>query len=238
MRSAEVLHEEVLPGGAAWSTVVRRDRRVRFEALADGANLSLLAYAAHRPWQRLCVPDTLKAQMSVRIRPPMVLMSDAGSALLSMIASSLEWHDAVTGHSTQAQVDALHGPSSYAADGNGWRRSARTGLLCELAKHDLGERDLHATVNLFTKVAPAEDEAASLAWVPEHSSAGDWVELRTDDDVLLVACSAPHPLDPAWAPSDIRILVSACRSAAPDDASRMFRPESARALDAVGRAQL
>ncbi|GAC1607885.1 MAG: urea carboxylase-associated family protein [Mycobacteriales bacterium] len=238
MLPAELLHEEVLPGGTAWSAVVRRDRTVRFEAVADGANLSVLAYAARRPWERLCVPDTLKAQMSLRIRPPMVLMSDAGRALLSMTGSSLEWHDAVTGHSTQAQVDAAHGPSSYAADGNGWRRSARTGLLCELAKHGLGERDLHATVNFFTKVAPSDDEAASLEWVPDHASAGDWVELRTDDDVLLAASSAPHPLDPTWAPSDIRILVSDCPSAAPDDASRMFRPESGRALDAVGRAEL
>ena len=227
---------EVLPGGAAWSTVVRRGRTVRLEALADGANISLLAYAAHRPWERLCVPDTLKAQMSARVRPPMVLMSDAGKALMSMTGSSLEWHDALTGHSTQARVDALHGSSSYATDGNGWRRSARTGLLCELAKHGLGERDLHATVNLFSKVAP--DDSAALTWVPGHAVTGDWVELRTDDDVLLVVSSAPHPMDPRWAPSDVRILVTPCAPAGPDDASRTSRGESARALDAVGRAAL
>lgn len=227
---------EVLPGGAAWSTVVQRDRTVRFEALADGANVSLLAYAARRPWERLCAPDTLKAQMAARVRPPMVLMSDAGKALLSMTGSSLGWHDALTGHSTQAQVDALHGGSSYAADGNAWRRSARTGLLCELAKHGLGERDLHATVNLFSKVEP--DGSASLTWVPGHATTGDWVELRTDDDVLLVLSSAPHPMDPSWAPSDVRILVTPCAPAGPEDASRLFRAESARALDAVGRAAL
>jgi hypothetical protein len=46
----------------------------------------------------------------------MVLMSDAGRALLSLTGSSLNWHDALTGHSTQDQVEKKHGPSSSAAD--------------------------------------------------------------------------------------------------------------------------
>lgn len=231
------LLDETVPGGAAWSAVVRRQRVVRLAALGAGANVSVLLYAARRPWERLCVPDTLKAQLSACIRPPMVLMSDAGRALVSCIGSSLSWHDALTGHSTQAQVDARFGPSSYAVDRNGWRRSARTGLLCELAKHGLGERDLHGTVNLFSKVAPVGDERGSMTYLPGHAAVGDWVELRTEDDVLIVLSTAPHPMDPAtsWAPSDLRISVRGAPPAEPDDASRMFRPESARALDAVGR---
>lgn len=231
------LLDETVPGGAAWSVVVTRQRVVRLAALGAGANVSLLLYAARRPWERLCVPDTLKAQRSACVRPPMVLMSDAGRALVSCIGSSLSWHDALTGHSTQPQVDAKFGPSSYGTDRNGWRRSARTGLLCELAKHDLGERDLHGTVNLFSKVVPTGDERGSIAYLPGHAAAGDWVELRTEDDVLIVLSTAPHPLDPAasWAPSDVRITVRSAPPAGPDDASRTLRPESARALDAVSR---
>ena len=235
-----VLREETVPAGAAWSTVVRRGMVLRLEALAPGANVSLLLYAAHRPWERLCVPDTLKAQMSACVRPPMVLMSDAGKALVSMTGSSLDWHDALTGHSTQEQVHIRYGVSTYAADRNDWRRSARTGLLCELAKHGLGERDLHATVNLFTKVAPLGDERGSIAYVPGHAAQGDWVELRTEDDVLVVLATAPHPLDPSpvWAPAPVRITVSPTEPPGPDDPSRVFRDESARALDAVGRSAL
>ena len=231
------LLDETVPGGAAWSAVVAHRRVVRLEALGAGANVSVLLYAARRPWERLCVPDTLKAQLSACVRPPMVLMSDAGRALVSCIGSSLSWHDALTGHSTQVQVDAKFGPSSYAVDRNAWRRSARTGLLGELAKHDLGERDLHGTVNLFSKVAPTGDERGSISYVPGHAVAGDWVELRTEDEVLIVVSTAPHPMDPAttWAPSDIRITVRAAPPAGPADASRTFRAESARALDAVGR---
>jgi urea carboxylase-associated protein 2 len=231
------LLDETVPGGAAWSAVVTAHRVVRLDALAADANASMLLYAARRPWERLCVPDTLKAQMSACVHAPMVLMSDAGKALVSMTGSSLPWHDALTGHSTQQQVDARFGDSSYATDGNAWRRSARTGLLCELAKHGLGERDLHATVNLFTKVAPARDESGSLSYVAGHSAAGDWVELRTEDDVLVVLSTAPHPLDPTerWSPSGVRVSVHATVRPPRDDPSRLFRQESARALDAVGR---
>jgi urea carboxylase-associated protein 2 len=231
------LLDETVPGGAAWSAVVTRQRVVRLQAETAGANVSLLLFAAHRPWERLCVPDTLKAQMSACVRPPMVLMSDAGKALVSMTGSSLRWHDALTGHSTQDQVDARFGRSSYAGDGNGWRRSARTGLLCELAKHGLGERDLHATVNVFSMVVPAGDELGSLAFVEAHAAAGDWVELRTEDDVLIVLSTAPHPLDPAehWSPSGVRVTVRTAPPPQPDDPTRLFREEAARALEAVGR---
>ncbi len=198
-----VLSEEV-PGGAAWSLVLRRGEALRLSALADGANATLLLHAVERPVERLCLPDTLKAQMSAHVRAPMVLMSDAGRAMVSVTGSSLDWHDALTGYSTDAQVQATYGPSSYATDRNAWRQSTRTGVLDELAKHGLGERDLAAPVNLFSKVSVDAD--GRFAWVPDHAQAGDWVELRVELDVLVTLSTAPHPLDPRpeWAPVGAR----------------------------------
>ena len=42
--------------------------------------------------------------------------------------------------------------------------------------------------------------------------------------------TSPHPLDPEWKPADLRVEV---QDAPPDDSPRLFRPESARALDAA-----
>jgi urea carboxylase-associated protein 2 len=226
------LLREQIPAGAAWSLVLRRGEQLRLVALADGANASLLLHAVERPLERLCVPDTLKAQLQARVRPPMVLLSDAGRALVSMTGSSLDWHDALTGCSNQAQVHDRYGPSDYAADRNAWRQSARTGLLDELAKHGLGERDLAPTVNLFSKVAVADDARASVTFVPGHARAGDWVALRAELDVLLTLSTAPHPLDPrpSWAPSGLAVEVSPAEPPGADDPSRTFRAESARAL--------
>jgi urea carboxylase-associated protein 2 len=213
-----------VPGGAAWSLQVARGRMVTFTAEADRANVSLLLFAATHRTDRLNVPDTLKAQYSACIKAPMVLMSDRGIGLASVTGSSLPWHDALCGHGLSG-----YGDSSYARDRNDWRRSARTGLLSELRKHGRGEADLHGCVNLFSKAAI--DGAAGLAFVSDHGRAGDWVALRSEVELLVVLTTAPHPLDPVWRPAGVRIEVTTAPPVGPDDPSRSFRPESARALD-------
>jgi len=162
-----VNHE--IPGDAAWSVPVRAGRTVTLTALADGANATVLIIGADR-LDRLNIPDTLKSQMSARIKPGMVLMSDRGLALATVIASTLDWHDCLTG----ALPDRL--------------------LLLELTKHGFGEADLHGCINFFSKVAVADDPRASLAYVPDHAHAGDTVTLRADQDLLIFVSTAPHAL--------------------------------------------
>ncbi len=103
-------------------------------------------------------------------------------------------------------------------------------MLGELWARGLDERDLHAPINWFTKVAPA----SPLAFVSGHSHVGDTVTLRAEQDLLLVCATAPHPMNPVWAPDGCRFAIESYEW--PDEhPSRAFRDESARALDAVGR---
>ena len=199
-----------VPGGAAWSLRLPRGHALRLDCLADGANASMLAYAAADPVERLNVPDTLKAQMSGCVRPPMVLMSGHGRALCSVTSSTVDWHDAVTGYSTVA--------------------AGR--LLDELATLELDRRDLHASVNWFSKVAP--DAGGGLGFVPEHARAGDSVTLRAEQDLILVLCTERHPMDPDPSPpAGVRATVTLAGPVPATDPSWTFRPESARALAAV-----
>lgn len=225
---SEVLLSHEIPGGAAWSVLVRGGRELKLTATGDGANCSTLLFAAHHPVDRLNVPDTLKAQMSARIHAPMVLMSDRGTALCSVTGSSLDWHDALSGHSVDV---AKFGPSSYSADRNAWRRSARDGFLSELRKHGRGPADLHACVNFFSKVAISGE--GELTFAPGHASAADWVTLRAEIDVLVVLSTSPHPLDPQWNPAGMRAEVTPAAEPGEDDPSWTFRDESARALRAA-----
>ena len=226
-----------VPGGAAESLRLRRHRTLTMHSLGFGPNVSMLIYALDDLTERLNVPDTLKAQMSARIRPPMTLISDMGRALASVIGSSLDWHDAITGHSLSDAVESRYGPSSYAADRNDWRRSARSALLDELWKHGLGLRDLHANVNFFSKVAASDDERGTLRYVPGHAAEGDWVSLRAEIDVLVVLSTAPHPLDPTetWDPAGIRLEVAAGPAPGPDDPARNWRAETSRAMELAER---
>jgi len=228
MTEALLSHE--IPGGAGWSVLLRAGRELVLTASGAGANCATLLFPVHDAVDRLNVPDTLKAQMSARIRPPMVLMSDRGIGLASVTGSSLEWHDCLGGHSVDAHVERF-GASSYAADRNGWRRSARALFLLELAKHGRSAADLHGCVNFFAKVATGDD--GSLAFVPGHAAEGDWVSLRAEVDLLVVLATAPHPMDPVWAPAGVRAEVRTAAPYGPDDPSVAFRDESARALAAA-----
>ncbi|HEY1966839.1 MAG TPA: DUF1989 domain-containing protein [Pseudonocardia sp.] len=224
-----------IPGGAAWSAPVRAGRTVTFTAAGPDANLCLLLVGSDRV-DRLNIPDTLKAQMSACIRPPMVLMSDRGLALASVIASTLDWHDALTGFGHEQHLSRF-GPSSYGTDRNAWRRAARTGLVSELTKHGLSETDLHGCVNVFTKIAVADD--SGLSYRPGHCRTGDTFTLRTEQDLLLVTAATPHPMnDGPWAPPPVLVEVDIAAPPAEDDPSYTFRAESARALDQTRKALL
>jgi uncharacterized protein YcgI (DUF1989 family) len=225
-----VILEHDIPAGGYWSLQLRAGRVLRLTALDDGGVCSTLVFADRDPVDRLNVPDTLKAQMSARITPPMVLVSDRGTALASVTGSSLDWHDCLTGHSLDSHVAAT-GPSSYGTDRNAWRRSARLGFESELRKHGRGTADLHACVNFFARVAIGP--AGELTHVPGHCRAGDWVTLRAEQDLLLVVSTAPHPMAAGWAPGAVRAEVEPGAPYGDDDPSVTFRPESARALAAT-----
>lgn len=202
-----------VPGDAGWSLRLPRGCALRLECLGDGANVAMLAFAAADPLERLNVPDTLKAQLAGCVRPPMVLMSGHGRALCSVVSSTVDWHDAVTGY----------GPAAGGL------------LLDELATLGLGRRDVHATVNWFSKVVP--DATGGLGFVAGHARSGDSVTLRAEQDLLLVLCTARHPLDPDPAPAPaVRATVSAAEPVSGGDPSWTFRPEAARALAAVALA--
>ena len=228
MTAPLVRHE--IPGDAAWSARVRVGRALRLTARGSGANCSTLLYAAAHPVDRMKIAEKLKAQTNARVHAPMVLMSDLGTALCSVTGSSLDWHDCISGHSLDAHVMAF-GPSSYHTDRNGRRVSARAGLLSELRKHGRGPADLHGCVNFFSKVAVSGDGV--LAFTPDHAHTGDWVELRAEQDLLVVLSTAPHPLDPRWAPAPVLAEVLPAPAYGDDDPSWTFRPESARALRAA-----
>jgi urea carboxylase-associated protein 2 len=224
------IYEEVLPGGGMWSMVVRRGRRLRLETLAPGGNVSALVYRADQPLDRLNVPDTLKALHTAKLHAGHVLMSDMGHALMSIVADSTGWHDPLGGVIDAELVSQKFGQRTYQEARNDWFRNGRDNFLVELAKHGLGEADVVANVNFFSRVVV--DDAGHMTLVRPGAPTGAFVELRADLDVLLVLANVPHPLALPGEYPRVSVALS-LRPGAPadaDDACRHFRPECARAL--------
>ena len=228
MSDLELVLEEPLRGGQMWSRVLRRGQTLRLTDREGGAAVAALFYNAEEPSERYNMPDTLKAQHIARLTAGNVLYSDMGRILCSVTQDSVGWHDTITGHGTAAHGRAKFGEGSYQKLRNDWYRNTRDNFLVELGKYDLGKRDLVANLNFFVKVVV--DPQGSLGFVPEHSKAGGFVELRAEMNTLVVLSNTPHPLDPSttYAPKPVTLTLRAGAPAGPDDPCRLSRPENAR----------
>jgi len=216
----EILWEETVPGGNHWSGLMRRGSALRFTDLQGGANVSLLLYNFEEKLERYNMPDSLKAQHTAFLTTGNVCYSDMGRVMCSFIHDTVGWHDTMCGISDAKLIEQKYGVANYQTHRNDMYRSAKDGLLIELAKHGLGPRDLVANVNLFSKVSA--NDVGGLVFNAGNSKAGDVVDLRFDMNVLVVLSTAPHPLDTAIAykPSDVLLSAWHARTAAEGDICR------------------
>jgi len=214
---------------------VRRHKRLRMTTLAAGANVSALFYNAAMPLDRLNVPDTLKALHTAKLHAGHVLMSDMGRALVSITEDSLGWHDPLGGCIDAKLVREKFGELNYQSARNEFHRNARDNFLVELGKHGLGEKDIVACVNFFSKVVADEEGRMKFVegWAPE----GATVELRAEMEVLAVLANCPHPMHPAGAYPRVPVRVTLTDGPAPgpEDFCRTFRPECGRAMEITER---
>jgi urea carboxylase-associated protein 2 len=177
------------------------------------------------------MPDTLKAQHTAHLTRGNVCYTDMGRVLCSVVADSVGWHDPIGAPSTAESCAAKYGERRYQEFRNDMIRSARDGLMIELGKWGLGQRDLVPGVNFFSKVVA--DESGRLHFSPGHSAAGSHVDLRFEMNALVVVSAAPHSLDPDphWDPRPVRLVAWRADAPGDDDFCRNFRPENRRGFE-------
>lgn len=218
--SKNIQWEETIPGGNHWSGLMRRGSALRFTDLQGGANVSILFYNMEEKLERYNMPDSLKVQHTAFLTTGNVCYSDMGRVMCSFIHDSVGWHDTMCGISDAKLIEQKYGVANYQTHRNDMYRSAKDGLLIELAKHGLGQRDLVANVNLFSKVSA--DDVGGLVFNAGNSKAGDVVDLRFDMNVLVVLSTASHPLDNAatYKPADVLLTAWHAGNASDDDVCR------------------
>lgn len=225
---AELLWEDDLHHGAAWSHVLKRGTSLRLIDVEGGANVPATFYNFECPVERYNMPDTLKAQHVARLTQGLVLYSDMGRVLCSITQDTCGWHDPISGLTNAALVAEKYGAASYQEARNNYHRNTRDNLLIELGKWGLGVRDLGAAVNFFSKVSVSND--GSMHFVEGNSKAGDFVELRFEMNALVVLDSGQHRLDPNphYAPKPVHLEIRNAERPAADDACRISRAENQR----------
>lgn len=223
-----VLWEETVPGGCHWSGVVRRGVTLRCTDLDGGANAALLIFNFEEKTERYNMPDTLKAQHTAYLTQGNVCYSDMGRVLCSITADTAGWHDTVCGVADDALIARRYGVKRFQEHRNAMHRSGKEGFLKELGRWGLGRRDLHANLNLFSKVVADDD--GRLTYVTGHSRAGALVDLRFEMHALVVLSASVHPLDPrtGYAPGAVQLTAWRSGTAAQDDPCRNACAENQR----------
>lgn len=225
---SELIYEGRLPGGSHWSLIIPKGTLLRLTDEEGGANLGLLFYNPKNLLERYNAPDTLKCQHTFKLTEGHCLYSDMGHIFCSIVEDSTGWIDTVGGTSNKTKVSARWGARDYQRDRNLWLQNGYDSFLVEVAKYGLGERDLAANLNLFSKVAVSD--GGDLQFVSDHSPAGATITLRFEMDTLVVMHTCPHPMNPVaeYPRKPVRYALLEADPVAADDLCLNSRPENGR----------
>jgi urea carboxylase-associated protein 2 len=216
-----VIHRESVPAGWYTTMRLRRGEVLRVVDEAGRSSVSLIGWREEDTSERINCADTVKVQWSAAIGKGRVILSDMGRVFLSVIEDSNGAHDLLVGGSTPASTLAAFGTPG---------RNTQENFLAAAAKIGLDIRDIPPCVTFFAPVAL--DEAGRFHWREGRKRPGDFVDLRAEMNLILVASNCPHPLDPAR-PSEsgpVTIVKHRAATATAEDACRTSSPEAARAF--------
>ena len=92
-----VLWDEVIPGGAYWSRIIKQGTTLRIIAPEGSRGVSFLGYNADNLIERYNAADTAKIQFIAFLRKGMLLYSDMGRVLFSITEDTCGYHDTLSG---------------------------------------------------------------------------------------------------------------------------------------------
>lgn len=223
------LWTEILPGGHHWSGRIQKGAVLQFKAIGAHANVSLFCVNAEDKLERYNMPDSLKGQHTAYLTQGNVLYSDLGRVMASIVRDDAGWNDTFCSPSRLEQIQKQFGSRTFEDARNDMYQSAMDGLLIELAKYSLGQTDLSATVNLFSKVTP--NDAGALSYIASDNT-NQIIELRFEMDCLVFLSAAPHSLDTSaeYRPADIELNLFRANSLSKNDICRDSCPQNQRAF--------
>ena len=228
---SELLYQYPMPGAAHWSLKMRRGTVLKLTDSEGGANVGMLFYNPADLLERYNAPDTLKCQHTFKLTQGNCLYSDMGRIFCSIIDDSFGWHETVCGNMTEKKLRERWGRHSYQDYRNERYQNGYDSFLVELAKYGLGEKDMAANLNLFSKVR-ADDEG-NLSLDDSAARAGASVSLRFEMDTLVLMHTCPHPLNTATEFPRKPVLCEIFKAdpVGDDDFCRNFRPENQRGFE-------
>ena len=230
LKTEDIILDEILPGGARWSKIIKRGDKLRISTEDGLGSLSTMFYNADNTAERFNSADTVKLQHNAYFGRGRVLYSELGRVLFSITDDTTGGlFDAIAGISNPRIVKERFGEGDFEHIRNRYYKSDRENFLVELGKYGMGKRDMIPAINFFRKVDVKEGSKLELS--SQRAEPGSYIELRAEMNVLLVLSNTPHVMEEGeYNPSDVQLTLFKAAPVTEDDFCMNFSPQSQRAF--------
>ncbi|MFF0532524.1 urea amidolyase associated protein UAAP2 [Nocardia amikacinitolerans] len=200
--SRTVVLDETVPACAPWSTIVRAGDQWEIIDLHGNQAVDCLLYAAADHADRYSAQATIVAQRNIFLTTGSVLLTDAGTALMTVLADEVGNHDTIAGACSQESNTLRYGHHTR------HQHACVENFLAEATKWGLGKRDLVSNINWFMNV-PVEPDG-TLGIVDGLSAPGKKVTLHAEVDTLVLVSNCPQINNPCngFDPTPVRMVVT------------------------------
>jgi urea carboxylase-associated protein 1 len=199
---AHAVLDTVVPAGEPWLGHLEAGQVFRIVDLAGNQAVDTLFFCADALYERYSASDTIRMQNNLYLTTGTVLRSNAGNAMLTIVADTCGRHDTLGGACSAESNTVRYGHHTK------FMHNCRDSFLLAAARSGLPleKRDLSNNINFFMNV-PVTPEGG-LTFEDGISAGGKYVELRAELDVLCLISNCPQLNNPcnAYNPTPIRLL--------------------------------
>lgn len=201
--AGSIVHDAIIPARAPWLHHVAAGQTLRIVDLEGNQAVDFLLYAAEDDAERYSAQDTVAAQGNLFLREGTVLRSSEGRAMMTIVASTVEYHDTIGGACSCESNTLRYGHHTKA------EHACVENFLEANLLEGRGKRDIVSNINFFMNV-PVEPDG-SLGIVDGISAPGLSVDLRAEMDVIVVVSNCPQINNPCngFNPTPVRMIVAA-----------------------------
>ena len=198
-----IIHDAIVPARAPWLHHVAAGHTLRIVDLEGNQAVDFLLYAAEDDAERSSAQDTVAAQGNLFLREGTVLRSNEGRPMMTIVATTVEYHDTIGGACSCESNTLRYGHHTKA------EHACVENFLEANLLEGRGKRDIVSNINFFMNV-PVEPDG-SLGIVDGISAPGLSVDLRAEMDVIVVVSNCPQINNPCngFNPTPVRMIVAA-----------------------------
>jgi urea carboxylase-associated protein 1 len=194
-----IVHDEVLPARAYWHKKVDKGSVLRIVDLEGCQAVDTLIYDAKDTAVRYNAANTMKLAKSIYLSKGCVIYDDLAQPMMTIIADTCGRHDTLAGNCSREINMVRYGATAPL--------SCRDNFIKAVGELGMGPRDLPANINFFMNV-PVDAEGG-VTITDGISKPGDYVDLRSERDVIVVISNCPQEHNPCSGgkPTPIRLTI-------------------------------